>query len=276
MGGSSSSDPPLREPPDNAADGISHVISDRFQADIPALSDKWDKEWIRYFFQHDDRNYFKNYRLHQYDLAFSPSEVAAFTADQVLTTRLNPDARESKLQIYVRGETLVGKDVFEMGCGVGMAGRVLGRLAISYVGYDYSPLALQIARLTSPDRCRYVHAGDTAAVEDLHDTADLCFGRHFFIHNNFDNSSWVLRFLRDVVRDDGIIHADFLRSEGASEGIFPAKSPLTDRTSNGFFYTRTEIEELADSTELEVDEMSEITNPPRVYVNFSRSTRRAL
>lgn len=250
--------------------GIPYVVSKAFQKDAEQYFHKWDKEWIRYFYVHDDNVYFKDFSGESYQLSLSTSEVADFDVDQTLLTRLIPDERWTKLQIYVPGSTFVGKDVFEIGCGVGMAGRLIGKLARSYVGFDYSRLALDLARLTSPSTCSYIHVSDREAIEDLYGTADLCFGRHFFIHQNFENATWVLSFLRDVVKEDGLIHADFFRADEPSTNVYPAKTSLQDRASSGFFFTRREIEELAELCDLRIEEVNEIDQPPRVYVNFRR------
>jgi SAM-dependent methyltransferase len=251
--------------------GLDYVTSESFLADVKQYTEKWDKEWIRYFFLHDDNNYFKTYAGRAYGLALSPEQISAFSNYDSLTRNIDQEKAHTKLQIYLAGHYFVNKDVFEIGCGVGMLGRIMGKFCRSYTGYDYSPLALHIARLVSPKQCRYIYAGDPETVLLLNNSADLCFGRHFFIHNNFDNSTWVLKFLRDVVRDNGIIHADFFRAERASERIFPAKSPLLENVAScGFFYTDDNIEELAELCELRILSIDRVDKPPRVYVNFKK------
>ena len=255
--------------------GLRRVLSQDFLADVREFSEKWDREWIRYFYLHDDNSYFHSYGSSAYRLPLPPEEIATFTAHESLTRRIDPEWMHTKLQIFLPGDALVDKDVFEIGCGVGMLGRLLGSVARSYTGYDYSPLALQIARLTSPARCRYIHAGETQRVAQLYNSADTCFGRHFFIHNNFENAMWVLRMLRDVVRDDGRIQADFFNADGPSDRIFPSKSSLVPGIAScGFFYTDDEIYELAEVCDLEVEAIHRVESPPRVFTDFRRRTRR--
>jgi SAM-dependent methyltransferase len=259
-------------PPD--AKGLMHVVSDEFVAEVEHFAEKWDREWVRYFDMHEDSGYFANYSTGTYQLPVPAEEFARFTAEDTLTRLIDPDRKHTKVLVFLPGDVLVGKDLFEIGCGVGMLGRLLGDFANSYVGYDYSPLALRIARLTSPERCRYIYAADRQAVAELYNSADTCLSRHFFIHNNFENSVWLLKMLRDVVRDDGLIHADFFRSDGPAHQIFPAKSPLmANFGSCGFFYTDREIYELADLCYLEVEQIERVETPPRVYVNFRRPAR---
>ena len=111
------------------ATGLRHVLSDEFLTEAQGFSEKWDREWIRYFYVHDDNSYFFSYAKNGYRLPLSPEEVARFTADESLTRRIDPELIHTKLQVFLPGDALVGKDVFEMGCGVGMLGRVLGGLA---------------------------------------------------------------------------------------------------------------------------------------------------
>jgi hypothetical protein len=269
---SSASSSPIFE----SAPGLAHLITPGFQEDVAAFSEKWDREWVRYFFQHNDHNYFRSYASNIHRFPTSQDEVSRFSATDSLTRRLDPDHGHTTLQVYVPGFALVDKDVFEMGAGVGMLGRILGHVAGSYVGFDYSPLALQIGRITSSKRCTYVHAGDVAAIAKLYNSADTCLSRHFFIHNNFENASWVLQMLRDIVRDDGLIHADFFNATEEAPRVFKAKSPLlADAASCGFFYSDDEIYELADISDLTVESIDRIDVPPRVYVNFRRRSSRA-
>jgi SAM-dependent methyltransferase len=260
--------------PDEAS-GLRHLMSKKFQGEVQSFAGKWDREWIRYFYQHDNNNYFRSYATRSYPFPLATDEIAAFTAEDTLRRRIDPEFVHTTLQVHLPGDAIVGKEVFEMGCGVGMLGRILGHLAKSYVGFDYSPLALEIARLTSPGSCRYVYAGDTKAIGQLHNSADTCLSRHFFIHNNFDNSKWVLKMLRDIVRDGGVIHADFFNAVEPAHQIYPAKSPLdVNAASCGFFYSNDEIYELADLCDLTVESITRVDKPPRVYVDFRRRSKR--
>jgi hypothetical protein len=259
-----------------SAPGLAHLATPGFQEEVAAFSEKWDREWVRYFFQHNDHNYFRSYASNTHTFPTSRDEISRFSSHDSLTRRLDPDHGHTTLQVYVPGAAIVGRDVFEMGSGVGMLGRILGHVARSYVGFDYSPLALQIGRITSSRRCTYVHAGDMAAIAGLYDSADTCLSRHFFIHNNFENATWVLQMLRDIVRDDGLIHADFFNATEEAHRVFKAKSPLLDDAAScGFFYTDDEIFELADICDLTLESIDRVDTPPRVYVNFRRRNPRS-
>ena len=69
--------------------------------------------------------------------------------------------------------------------------------------------------------------------------------------------------MRDIVRDGGLIHADFFRAEEAAAQIFPAKSPLMPNVAScGFFFTEEDIGELADACGLDVEMIQKVETPP--------------
>ena len=206
-----------------------------------------------------------------YPFPTSKDTVRQFDALETLRTRLDGTKRHTTLQIHVPGSDFVDKKVFEMGCGVGMLGRILGHLVDQYVGYDYSPFSLYAARLLSPPSCTYVSALEPDRLRLHAGTFDTCLTRHFFIHNNFENSVWVLSMLRDLIHDDGVIHADFLRSDEFGDRIRPAKSPLHDSAASaGFVYDDADFEELAARVGLDIKSVTAIDTPPRSFVAFTK------
>lgn len=251
--------------------GLDYIESDAFLNEARRFADRWDREWMRYFQLHEDTAYFVSYASREYPFPTPKSEVAAFDEMQTLRTRLDGTKRHTTLQIHVPGAELVDKKVFEMGCGVGMLGRVLGHLTAEYVGYDYSPFALYAAKLLSPPTCSYVSALEPELLRPHAGTIDTCVTRHFFIHNNFDNACWVLAMLRDLVHDRGVIHADFLRSDEFGDRIRPAKSPLHDTAASaGFVYSNDDLEEVASRVGLRIRSITPVDTPPRSFVAFTR------
>jgi SAM-dependent methyltransferase len=250
--------------------GLRHVTSDDFRAEAASFAERWDLEWLRYFRIHENHDYFVPYSSPKYPFSIPKNEVAKFDAHQTLTTRLNPELMHTKLQVFVPGSELVDKKVFELGCGVGMLGRILGHIAAGYVGCDYSPFAIYAASLLSPATCEYVPLKDPDRLVELAGTFDTTVPRHFFIHNNFGNALWVLQLMRDLVHDQGVIHADFLWSEELNDGVRPAKSELHPmQASAGFVYTPDDIQELADRVGLTVRTMDRVDVPPRTFVSFT-------
>ncbi len=197
-------------------DGLAHVLSKSFQDKAAAETQRWDKEWMRYLSLGKDYwFYFYDMSSDNYALRAGKPAIAKFTAEELFTTKLVKDMRGG---VWATGADVVDKNLLEIGCGPGVFGRLSGRFATSYVGVDVSRFALSIARLTSPPNCRYVHLYDPAQVEKLAKSVDVALGRNFFIHHNYEDSLWLLRFLRDVTRDGGLIIADFFADAKTVDG----------------------------------------------------------
>jgi SAM-dependent methyltransferase len=197
-------------------DGLVHVLSKSFQGKADSETHRWDKEWMRYFSAGKDYwFYFYDMSSDTYALGVGPNSIAKFTAEELFHTKLIKNMCGG---VWATGADVVEKDILEIGCGPGVFGRLSGRFASSYVGVDVSRFALSIARLTSPKACRYVHLYDTAMVEKLAKSVDVALGRNFFIHHNYEDSLWLLRFLRDVTREGGLIIADFFADAKTIDG----------------------------------------------------------
>lgn len=113
------------------------------------------------------------------------------------------------LNLYCDREALEGKRVMEVGCGCGNMGKLLGRYAESYLGTDYSTLALKIARLVSPPNCSYVHVADRAGLAPFFGTIDTVVGRFFWIHQNLKLGRGNLEFMELFLKPGGLLYADF-------------------------------------------------------------------
>lgn len=177
------------------------------------------------------------------------------------------------LNIWIPGKDLADKNVLEIGCGPGFLGKQIGLIAKSYLGIDYSKLALSIAKLVSPDNCDYIHISDFQNLADRADTIDTMVGRFFFIHQNFDNAIWVLKLARLLLKPGGAIAADFYKGNPEIEQgiVFPAKSPLSSQyPSCGFEYTEAQIQELAKITELKIVNIDRHLEMQRLFVRFEK------
>lgn len=197
-------------------DGLQYVLGDEFQEFIRRNTLKWDKEWMRYLNSAKDYSfYFYNMDTPNYALLHGKQAIAEFTEDQMYHTKLT---QLIPPHVYVPGSALVDRKVLEIGCGPGVFGRIAARFTQGYVGIDTSRFALSIARLTSPAQSRYVHLSDTADLESLKGWADTCVSRHFFIHQNYESSRWLLALLRDLTTEGGTISADFFSNEASLDG----------------------------------------------------------
>jgi SAM-dependent methyltransferase len=113
------------------------------------------------------------------------------------------------IALYCDREALAGRRVMEMGCGCGNLGKLIGRYVDSYLGTDYSTLALKIARLVSPPSCAYVHVADRAGLTPFFGSVDTVISRFFWIHQNFQLAGWNLEFLARFLKPGGLLYADF-------------------------------------------------------------------
>lgn len=216
-------------------DGLGHVLSKSFQDKAAEQTHRWDKEWMRYFSLGKDYwFYFYDMSSDTYALAVGPKTIAKMSPEEFWSTKF---IKNVPGQVWAAGEDLVGKDLLEIGCGPGMFGRISGRFAKSYTGIDVSLFALSIAKLTSPKTCRYFHLYDPKGLETLARSVDVALGRNFFIHHNYEDSLWLLRFVRDLVRPGGLIIADFFSDAKTVDGArrLTADAELSEKHPSALF-----------------------------------------
>lgn len=160
---------------------------------------RWNKEWARYL-------------LRGFDIHLAPHtdypDTPALPADPMGFIDLS-FGHGSPLGLYCDREHVEGKNVMEMGCGCGNLGKLISRYAKTYLGTDYSTLALKVARLVSPDNCTYIHLADADALAAKHGTIDTILCRHFWIHQNLEMGRWILEFMMRFLEPGGRIYADF-------------------------------------------------------------------
>lgn len=247
--------------------GLGYVLGDEFQSIVQRDARKWDKEWLRYLSLNKDYSfYFLDMSSDHYALSFRPEEICDFGPSQMYSTKL---FKNMSCHIWVDGSDVVGKDVLEMGCGPGLLGRLVGRFARKYVGIDMSPFALSIARLTSPNTSEYIHLSDADRLRAMQDSVDTCVGRHFFIHHNYEDSGWILRFLRDLTRPGGMISADFFSNPASLDGDRRrlASDPLHETAASALYeFSDDDISRLAEETGLVC---AEIEYRPELETRFA-------
>lgn len=113
------------------------------------------------------------------------------------------------LSLYCDADALTGCRVMELGCGCGNLGKLLARYVDTYLGVDYSTLALKVARLVSPPNCTYVHVADEPGLRAHEGAIDTVVGRFFWIHQNARLAGLNLDFLARFLRPGGRLYADF-------------------------------------------------------------------
>jgi len=193
---------------------------------------KWDIEWLRYFVKPSSDVYLKRYK----DVPVP--DIASMTREQVWDV----------LRIWADGSDMVGRQILEIGCGMGYLGKQLGQVAKLYLGVDHSPMALYIAHLVSPESCNYSTMDDLGRITKYKGSMDIMVGREFFIHQNWSNAVIVLKLAHYLLIPGGLACLDFyLSDDSVSQGfVYPSKHPGDARhPSSGYVFTVEEINELA-------------------------------
>ncbi len=206
----------------------------------PADVERWNKEWLRYL----GREFENQLRPHTAYVGKPPLPAQAI---DVVDHEVGP----RKLHVYVEPDALEGKKVMELGCGCGHLGKLIGRYTDSYLGVDYSTLALRIAALVSPDNCHYVHVADESGLEPWLGRIDTVVARHFWIHQNFQLAGWNLEFLARFLRPGGRLYADFFwRDPNAKHfKVFPPTHALSKQWPSATFeYTEADVKKLIAGT----------------------------
>lgn len=249
--------------------GLDYVVSELFQQSLDSHSSKWDKEWLRYLSMDKDYSfYFMDMSSSNYLLDYSPKQISRFGRAQMYHTKVY---KAVKCHIWVNGSEVFDKVVFEIGCGPGLLGRVLSRVSASYIGLDSSQLALNIARTTSQPICKYYQWSDTEELIGLKKSVDICVSRHFFIHHNYEDSLWLLLFLRDICKSGGIIAADFFSNPGSLDGHRRRRctQPLNDEYPSALYdFSEADVLRLAEETALECRSINFQSELENCFVSF--------
>ena len=162
---------------------------------------RWNKEWGRYLVKGWER-----YLAHHSEYPETPK--LPDDPKGLIGLLLGP---HSPLEIYCDREWIEGQRMMELGCGCGTLGKLLARYAKSYLGVDFSTLALQVGRIVSPSNCTYVQSADAPKLEPFFGNIDTVISRHFWIHQNLAMGQSNLDFYQRFVRKGGRVYLDFFR-----------------------------------------------------------------
>jgi 2-polyprenyl-3-methyl-5-hydroxy-6-metoxy-1,4-benzoquinol methylase len=232
---------------------------------------RWDREWLEYFIESNPKVYF----ISSKDLTVV-CDVRGKSPLEVHNTTLVTSARLGSmgaLRVWMDGDSLIGKNLLEIGCGAGFSGKQLGLLAASYIGIDYSRFALSIARLTSPENCLYYHMSDLDNIAEHAGTVDVMVSRDFFIHQNYANIVPILRLGALMLKAEGVISADFwlTRPYGYQPVTHPATSDLDPLyPSCSFLFSMEDIERAAEESGLAIQDVTDIPDLRRRFVRFRK------
>jgi len=240
------------------------------------LSARWDREWLQYLAEptNNPRVYFVSHEGLK-----SISDLRDRTAEEVYNLHLFSEDRAGDLgpiRLWVNGNDIIGKKVLEIGCGAGFSGKQLSKFAAAYLGIDYSQLALQIARLTSPENCFFYHISDIDGIAAHKETVDLMVCRDFFIHQNYKTALTTVRLASGLLKPGGTLTADFFveNLEIGSPVTHPASSDLDGQfPSCAFVFSMEEISLLAQESGLVVEEVTDRKGLRRRFVRYRKPDR---
>ena len=215
------------------------------------MAERWDREWITYFRR--GSYFFVDCSCRTMKRGGASSRVRAALRPSGSTSVVPVSAANPVWDIWAIAclpEEIADRDVADLGCGPGQLGRTISYVTRSYLGVDYSPLALRVAQLVSPPQAEFVVRTDADGLARRRGSVDTAFSRHVFIHQNFQQAVELAQVAADLLRGGGVLAVDFHRPEvdGNGEFLKPpwlAKGDLDpEHPSRGFYFTDAEIAEV--------------------------------
>lgn len=225
--------------------------------------ERWNTEWLAYLSRE-----WKSQLTPHADLPLTPP-LPEDPLD-LLNLRLREDLT---LRLYCDREALENKRTMELGCGCGHLGKQLGRYVESYLGVDFSTMALQVARLVSPANCTYVHVDDRDLLVQHHGRIDTVVGRYFWSHQNLQLAGRNLDFLADFLPPGGRIYTDFFWPAPDAEHfvvLSPDDALSKNFPSAMFRYEGEDVARLIESRPYRIIRETISTAMERRYVVFER------
>jgi SAM-dependent methyltransferase len=224
----------------------------KFKADVEMNSRRWDDEWLSYLVTEKEYSYkyFINRRnVDEEEVQKQRPRLQGLSEEEFFNFN---SLSYNCFAIWVEGDWVPGAAIAEIGCGPGVLGKAIGPFCKTYIGIDYSQLALHVAKLTSPANCHYLHISEMKELKSLAGSCDLCVGRYFFIHQNLQNARWVLQLYHHLLKKGGRVSADFF-AQGGPDSVYNntwmvrnPEDPLSgEHPSCMFSYTDEHIHRLA-------------------------------
>jgi len=252
-------------------DGLT-IASPDFLAEVGANALKWDREWCNYFQEPYANRFFISLQSPERRLWIETQELAKYSPRDFYYAK---PFGEYSFETWTHGSDIVGKRVLELGCGPGAFGKAAAKVAAHYVGIDYSPLALHVARIVSPANTTYLHISQINEIEKLQSSIDTIVGRHFFIHQNAANVRWILELYRFLLKDRGKAVLDFwlhpLGSEIKGAIVRDGLGALSeDKASCVYYFAPETIKELTEEAGFIIDNETEVPEVDRRFVTITK------
>ncbi|WP_429817667.1 methyltransferase domain-containing protein [Ensifer sp. B1-9] len=182
------------------------VETRKFRNDAIRMATKWDREWCEYFQEPYAHKFFIHMRGGDRNLWIDRDELRRYSPrDFYFASAFGEYAFET----WTAGADIVDKHILEVGCGPGAFGKAAAKIASFYTGIDYSPLALHVAKIVSPDNTAYLQLTNIDGIRKLESSIDTVVSRHFFIHQNAENVRWLLQLFYFALNANGKAVLDF-------------------------------------------------------------------
>jgi SAM-dependent methyltransferase len=233
--------------------------------------DRWDREWLIYLNTEDPAPHLVKARNLDYFgslKGLSRSEVFTSSVAKTKDGKVQPH-----LRVWAEGNWIVDQSVLEFGCGTGLVGKNIGPYVHKFLGVDVSDLAVAIATAGRHSNSVFVHVNDIASMPEHQEAYDLWVGREFFIHQNYNMAVETLRRGLPLLKSGARISADFYEPDRTRKQgvIHPARKQLDlQYASCGYYYTESEIAELAQDVGLSVEDRTVSKQEQRQFVVFRK------
>jgi len=226
--------------------------------------ERWDREWL-------------NYLLQEYPQQLRPyttyPDRPALPEDPIQMLDVSMGAW-SRMLFYASGSSIRDKNVLEFGCGCGNLGKLVACYARTYLGIDFSPLALSIARLVSPPNAVYLHPNQAEELDGFAGTVDTLVSRFFWIHQNFATGRRVLKAVEPLLKPGAVLYFDFFwPNPGEAVGFWKTMDrvrspdgPLDDEPSAMYAYSEADVDRLLQGLPFRVLSQQEYGPNQRRYV----------
>lgn len=225
---------------------------------------EWDMQWLQ-----DFRQWYGPMYFHHHDELGLIADLRGKQPAELYSLQLCSE--QLPLWTWVPGDALVGRSVLEIGCGPGLFGKQVGKIAERYLGIDQSPLAVSIARRLSPDNCTYLSVTETEAILAERGRYDTMVGRFFFIHQNFRNALWVMRLAHLLLADGGVVWADFYSSREPDYQPRCTEEAAGRHVTSGYMWTDDDVRRLASETGFAVETCEDRSDILRRFASLRKA-----
>lgn len=167
---------------------------------------------------------------------------------------------------FMDKESIDGKTVLEIGCGVGMRACEVALLSKKYYGIDISRLALTIAETVCPKKTEFRLIQTPQDIWNLTgvlwQSVDTVFAKDVFIHLGKQRIVEYLKFAKEILRPGGILYADFfyMTSEDRLKQMSVIPTDKSEADGAVFLYQKWELNVMLNGFEIlswdETDEKS--------------------